>query len=134
MSNKAELRRRRAEYTSEKSSKGKELKGLESDKKRLEKAIKSAKEIKDDFDSENKTYSGITIEKDEWSGETKNKADDKKEDLDEAISDYGDKYDEAIDQMNSDLEKLETKIEGVETDISELSSRIDSINRQLAAD
>ena len=59
---------------------------------------------------------------------------DKKDELDEAISDYGKKYDDVVDQMNKDLDELNEKIGGVETDISELGSRIESINRQLDSD
>ncbi|MCG7337695.1 DUF5082 domain-containing protein [Staphylococcus sp. ACRSN] len=133
MSNKVQLKRRRAEYIGQKRAKETELTGLETDKKRLKAAIKSANEIKEDFDSENKTYSGIEIENNEWSGDTRNKADDKRDTLDEAVKCYGNKYDDAIEQMDSDLQKLETKIEGVESDITELSSSIESINRQLAS-
>ncbi|MGW7777629.1 YwqH-like family protein [Staphylococcus xylosus] len=134
MTNKAQLMRRGLEYTSLKNTKVSELKGLETDRKRLQEAIKSAKEIRDDFESERKIYNAIEIESNEWSGDTKNKADDKRDTLDEAVKDYGNKYDDVIDQMNSDMEKLETKIEGLETDISELTSRIESLNRQLASD
>ncbi|MGW7926517.1 YwqH-like family protein [Staphylococcus xylosus] len=134
MTNKAQLMRRGLEYTSLKNTKVSELKGLETDRKRLQEAIKSAKEIRDDFESERKIYNAIEIESNEWSGDTKNKADDKRDTLDEAVKDYDNKYDDVIDQMNSDMEKLETKIEGLETDISELTSRIESLNRQLASD
>ncbi len=134
MANKAELMRRGLEYTALKNTKVSELKSLETDRKRLQEAIKSAKEIRDDFESERKIYNAIEIESIEWSGNTKNKADDKRDTLDEAVKDYGNKYDDAIDQMKNDMEKLEAKIEGLETNISELTSRIESLNRQLASD
>ena len=55
----------------------------------MKEAIKSAEEIIEDFDSEHKTYKSIEIENNEWKGETRDKSDDKKDELDEAISDYG---------------------------------------------
>ncbi|MCD8925726.1 YwqH-like family protein [Staphylococcus epidermidis] len=134
MSNKAELRRRRAQYQSQKRAKESELSDLKADRKRLKEAIKSAEEIIEDFDSEHKTYKSIEIENNEWKGETRDKSDDKKDELDEAIFDYGKKYDDVVDQMNKDLDELNKKIGGVETDISELGSRIESINRQLDSD
>ena len=124
MSNKAELRRRRAQYQSQKRAKESELSDLKADRKR----------IIEDFDSEHKTYKSIEIENNEWKGETRDKSDDKKDELDEAISDYGKNYDDVVDQMNKDLDELNKKIGGVETDISELGSRIESINRQLDSD
>ena len=75
----------------------------------MKEAIKSAEEIIEDFDSEHKTYKSIEIENNEWKGETRDKSDDKKDELDEAISDYGKKYDDVVDQMHKDLDELNEK-------------------------
>ena len=45
MSNKAELRRRRAQYQSQKERKESELSDLKADRKRLKEAIKSAEKL-----------------------------------------------------------------------------------------
>ena len=134
MSNKAELRSRKAKCVSEKSSKLSDLSDLKAYKKRLEHAIKSAEGIQEDFNSEHTTYKSIKITKNEWSGETRNKADNKKDDLDNEIKDYSDKYNHILEQMNKDLEKIEKKISGLESDIASLNSEIASIDRELGKD
>lgn len=75
MTNKEELKKKGTMYRT-KHSKESELKSLQGDKKRLQDAVNSAQTIIEDFNSEKKTYDGIEIEKNQWSGQTRNKSDD----------------------------------------------------------
>ncbi|AVO03096.1 DUF5082 domain-containing protein [Staphylococcus simulans] len=134
MSNKSHLRAMKTKYIGIRNDKKSELNDLQADKKRLKEAIDKAVNIEEEFNSEKSRYDGIEIQNNEWKGETRNKSNQKKQNLDEAIQNYKSKYEEIIDQMKNDLEELEAKIQGVETDISELSSRISSLESQLASD
>lgn len=107
------------------------MKSLQGDKKRLQDAVNSAQTIIEDFNSEKKTYDGIEIEKNQWSGQTRNKSDDNHTNLNTSIDKYKEKFDKALNQMKKDLENLESKIEGVETDISNIAAEIQNIDRQL---
>lgn len=131
MTNKEELKKRKARCIEQKHSKESELKSLQGDKKRLQDAVNSAQTIIEDFNSEKKTYDGIEIEKNQWSGQTRNKSDDNRTNLNTSIDKYKEKFDKAINQMKKDLENLESKIEGVETDISNIAAEIQNIDSQL---
>ena len=86
MANKEELKKRRARCIEQKHSKESELKSLQGDKKRLQDAVNSAQTIIEDFNSEKKTYDGIEIEKNQWSGQTRNKSDDNRTNLNTSIN------------------------------------------------
>ncbi|SUK17529.1 Uncharacterised protein [Staphylococcus agnetis] len=133
MSNKSGLLAQKLVLEASKATKESSLSGLKSDKERLEKAISTAKIIKEDFNDYKSTYNGITIEKTQWSGTERDNSDKKKDELDEAIKDYEDKYDKILEDMDKDLKDINSDIENVQSEITRITNEIRSITSQLEA-